>query len=133
MNEECRIPHSDFCLLHLQVRRFPFFDDFRKGKIDLVFIEREPAQLCTDSLFFEFGTAPHKGRADHTDDDRSPIVLNEEGCSDEEKTNSHHVWPGKVAKISLTADYEGEAEADDGEGNKSDEDAECVHKFQVSD
>ncbi len=75
------------------MRRFPFFDNFRKWDFDLVRAEREPANLRADGLFFEFGTAPDEGRADHTDDNGDPIILSEEGGSDNEKPNSHHVRP----------------------------------------
>ena len=129
-NNECRILHSDFCLLHLQMWRLPFFDDVREGKFDLVCIEREPTQLCADGLFFEFGAAPNKGRADDTDDDRAPIGLNEERREDDKKADAHHVDPSPIAKISFAADDQRKAEPDDEEGYDADKDAKEIHSYQ---
>ena len=123
MNAECRI-------LHLQVRRFPFFDDFCKGKFYFVSIEREPSQFRTDSLFFEFGAAPYEGRADDADDDRAPVILNEEGCDDKKGSDSHHVNPRPITEMSFAANHERETQPNDGEGDDADENAEKIHSDQ---
>jgi hypothetical protein len=112
------------------MRRLPFFDNRLKRKFYFVCIEWEPAQLCADGLFFEFGTAPNKGRADDADDDRTPVVLNEKRGEDDEKADAHHVNPDPVAKISFAANDERKAQPNDEQCENADEDAEIIHSVQ---
>lgn len=113
-----------------QMRRFPFFDNVCKGKLHFVRIERIPAQFRADSLFFEFGAAPDEGCSNNADDDRAPVILNEEGCSDDEKTNAHHVNPTPITEISFAANDEWKTKPNDEQGEDADENAECVHSVQ---
>ena len=115
-----------------QMRRFPFFDDVREGQFHFIFVEREPAQLRADGLFFEFGASPHEGRADNADDDRAPVVLSEERSKDKNDADSHHVGPAKITEGSFAANDKRKAKSDDGEGDDADEDAEKIHSGQLS-
>ena len=111
------------------MRRFPFFDDGFKRRFDFICIEGKPAQLRADGLFLEFGAAPNEGSANDGNDDTKPVILNKEGCDNNDEANTHHVWPAEVAKISFAANDEREAEPDDEQGNDANSDAECIHKI----
>ena len=106
------------------MRRLPLFDNFRKRRLDFIWVVGKPAQFRADGLFFEFGTSPNEGGADDGSDDAQPVILNEERCNNDEDANSHHVGPPEIAKISFAANDEGEAKPDDEQGEDADENAE---------
>ena len=109
--------------------RFPVFDGVRKGWLEFLFIEGEPAEFRADSLFLELSRAPDQGCSRHTEQGRSPVILQEERSDDEQQAKSHDVRPPEQAEITFATDDPDEAESDNEEGSDAENETKIVHSF----